>query len=267
MINTNNFLKILALSVGMAATAPSAFAQGFGTVHLSNAPNDNGGMLGAAVIATYQYRGSDERRALLLPVLDYQWISGWFAGTSNGIGYNFSQSAQLQYGLRLTADDGRKVKRANALRGMGDVKAAAEGGAFFNYSPIQGLFLNSSIRYGAGSDRKGLLVNLGADYSTAIAANWYINVGTEVTLANANYMQSFFGVTSAQSSASGYATQLIGSGARDVRAKVAMTYAIDQKISVTGAISLSRLLNDAKDSALTHKRTSGTSAIVINYAF
>jgi MipA family protein len=267
MIITNNSLKTLALAAGIALAAPSTFAQGFDTVRLSGAPGKDSGSVGAAVIAANEYQGSDERRNRVLPVLDYQWANGWFAGISNGIGYNFSQSAQLHYGVRLTADGGREAKRVNALRGMGDVNAAAEGGAFFNYSPVQGLFLNSSVRYGAGSDHKGLVVDLGTDYSTAIAAKWIGSAGAGITLANANYMQSFFGVTAAQSATSGYAVKSAGAGARDVRAKVALTYLIDDRTSVTGAVAVSSLLSDAKDSQLTRKRTSGSAVVAIAYAF
>ena len=209
----------------------------------------------------------EKRRTLVLPVLDYQWANGWFVGVTNGIGYNFSDSPQMQYGLRLTADLGRKESRASALRGMGDIDPAAEGGAFFNYSLPQGLFLTSSIRYGAGASKKGLVVDLGAGYSTAIAQKWHVSAGTGITLANAHYMQSYFGVTGAQSAASGYAAYTAGSGARDVRAKVALTYSIDQRTSVTAALSASSLLGDAKNSPLTRKRTSESGLVAITYAF
>jgi MipA family protein len=268
MFTTKHRLKIIALAAGIAWAAPNAFAQGFDAVRLSSAaPGKEGGTVGAAVIATYEYQGSDKRRTLVLPVLDYQWANGWFAGVSNGIGYNFSGSPQMQYGLRLTADLGRKESRTSALRGMGDVDPAAEGGAFFNYFLPQGLFFTSSVRSGSGVDNKGLLVDLGAGYSTAITPSWRLAMGTGVTLANARYMQSYFGVTGAQSAASGYAVYAAGSGARDLRANVALTYSIDQRTSVTAALSASSLLGDAKDSPLTRKRTSGSGVVAITHGF
>jgi MipA family protein len=267
MTLAQNHLKIITLAAGIALAAPSVFGQGFDAVRLSGAPGKDGGSVAATVIATHAYQGSDKRRTLLLPVLDYQWANGWFAGVGNGIGYNFSTTSQMQYGLRLTADAGRKEHRASALRGMGDIDAAAEGGAFFNYSLPQGLLLNSSVRYGAGADRKGLVVDLGASYWTTLAAKWYLTAGTGITLTNAHYMQSFFGVTTGQSAASGYAVHSPGAGARDVRANVALTYAIDPRTSVTAALSASSLLSDAKDSPLTRKRTSETGVIALAYAF
>lgn len=261
-------LKSVTLAAGLALAAPHTFAQGFDTVRLvSTASGKDGGTVGTAVFFTDEYQGSDKRRTLVLPVLDYQWANGWFAGVTNGIGYNFSGSSQNQYGLRLTVDRGRKQSRASSLRGMGDVDAAAEGGAFFNHSPSQGLVLNSSVRYGAGDQHKGLVVDLGVGYSTEIAPQWYLSTGAGVTLVNAHYMRSLFGVTGAQSAASGYAVYTPGSGARDLRANLALTYSINQKTSVTAAVSASSLVGDAKASPLTQKRTSESGVVAVRYAF
>jgi outer membrane scaffolding protein for murein synthesis (MipA/OmpV family) len=261
-------LKTLALVAGIALAAPNALAQAFDAVRLYGAaPGKDGGTFGAAVVAAYEYQGSDVRSTLVVPLLNYQWANGWFAGVTNGIGYNFSNSPQTQYGLRLTADRGRKESRASALRGMGDVDPAAEVGAFFNYSLPEGLFFTSSIRYGAGSEHNGLVIDLGAGYLTEIAPKWHLGAGAGITLANAHYMQSFFGVTGAQSAASGYAVDKPGSGARDVRANLALTYSFEQKTSVTAALSASDLLGNARDSQLTRKRTSESVVIAVNHAF
>ena len=101
----NNRLKTITLAAGIALATPCAFAQAFDAVRLYGAaPGKDGGTAAAAVIAAYEYQGSDKRRTLVLPVLDYQWANGWFSGSTNGVGYNFSKSPQLQYGLRLTGD-------------------------------------------------------------------------------------------------------------------------------------------------------------------
>ena len=268
MTATHNFLKTLIVTATMALAAPPTFAQAFDAVRLYGAaPGKDGGTVGAAVITAYEYQGSDQRATLLLPVLDYQWANGWFAGVTNGIGYNFSESPQMQYGVRLTANLGRKQGVASALRAMGDIDPAAEGGAFFNYSLPHGLFLSSSLRYGAGIDNKGVVVDLGAGYLTEVAPKWHLTAGVGITLANANYMQSFFGVTGAQSASSGYAVSRVGSGARDVRANVALTYSVDQRTAVTAALYATSLLGDAKDSSLTRKRTSESGVIALSYAF
>jgi outer membrane scaffolding protein for murein synthesis (MipA/OmpV family) len=261
-------LSAIALATGFALAVPGAFAQSFDAVRLYGAaPGKDGGTLGAALVSGYEYQGADERVTRVVPLLNYQWANGWFAGVSNGVGYNFSGSPEMQYGFRLTADKGRKESRSSALRGMGSIDAAAEAGAFFNYSLPDGVFLSSSIRYGAGTNHKGLVVDLGAGYLTEIAPKWHLGTGVSVTLANARYMQSFFGVSQAQAAATGYAAYTAGAGARDVRANVALSYLVDAKLSVTTAFLATRLLGDAQDSPVSRKRTSGSGVLGMNYAF
>jgi outer membrane scaffolding protein for murein synthesis (MipA/OmpV family) len=167
----------------------------------------------------------------------------------------------------MTVEMGRNENRAQNLRGMGDVDSRAEGGAFFNYLLPQGLALTSSLRYGSGDEKKGLIVDLGASHSSVIAERWRLSTGLGITLANAQYQQSYFGVTRAQSAASGYTFYMPGSGVRDLRAKAALTYSIDPRTSLTAALTVSSLQGDAKNSPLTRKRTSGTGVMLAAYSF
>ena len=265
---SKRFLKLAAFAAGAAALAPSASAQAFDVVRLYGAsrPGD-GGAVGAAVIAGQRYPGSSERRTLVVPLLDYQWKSGWFAGTTNGLGYNFSRRPDMDYGVRLTADLGRTESRSSALRGLGDIDARPEVGAFYNYSFSPSLALTSSLRYGSGNDRNGVVVDVGAAYSMVLAPQWRLGLGVSATVANAKYMQSYFGVTPAQSATSGYAPYTVGSGLRDVRASAALTYSVTPRVAITTALSASSLQGDAKDSPVTRKRSAVTGLVSAFYAF
>jgi outer membrane scaffolding protein for murein synthesis (MipA/OmpV family) len=261
------FLRLIALAATLSAAA-GAQAQAFDAVRLFAAPPDkDGGVAGSVVLASTEYPGSKDRRTLVLPVLDYQWANGWFAGTTNGVGYNFSGRPGLQYGLRLTADFGRKENRSTALRGMGDIDAKAEVGGFFNYSIIEGLSLSSSLRYGAGKDGNGIVADFGISYSLAFAQRWRFGVGADLTAANAKYMQSYFGVSPAQAAASGYRADAPGAGLRDVRTGATLSYSFNPRTSVTLGLGTSTLLGDAADSPLVQKKTSATGLLFATYAF
>lgn len=257
----------LALSAAACLlAAPVAFGQAFDAVRLYGAaPGEDAGLVGAVLIAGTEYAGSDERRTMLVPLLDYQWNNGWFAGTANGIGINLSKRPDLQYGVRLTADFGRKASRSSALNGMGDVDAAAEVGAFFNQSLTREVFLTSSLRYGAGDG--GVVIDLGAGYSTALAPAWRLAVGGAVSLANATYLRSYFGVDTAQSAASGYGEYQPDAGVRDARANVALTYSFNRRTSLTTGLSVSALQGDARDSPLVRRATTTNGVMVLSYAF
>jgi MipA family protein len=254
-------------ALGLLAPA-AGFAQAFDTVRLYGAaPGQDGGTTGAALVAGTEYRGSDQRRTLLVPVLDYQWANGWFAGVTNGVGVNLASNPQWQYGLRVVLDLGRSESRSKALRGMGDIDTKAEASAFANYATAAGMFLSSSVRYGSGNDGKGLVVDLGAGHGSMLAPQWRLGLGVGLTLANAEHMQAYFGVTPTQARNSGYRAYNAGAGVRDVRANVALTHLFNRRLSATLALSASGLQGDAKDSPLTRQASTVSGVLGLGYAF
>ncbi|MCV2369087.1 MipA/OmpV family protein [Roseateles oligotrophus] len=265
--STRALLNIALLS-GLALAGQTASAQAFDAARIYGAiPDRDGGALGLAVFGGQKYLGAKETRVLPVPVIDYQWSNGFFAGTGNGLGINFSKQANVSYGLRVTADFGRDEDLSANLNGMGDIKIRPEFGGFVNYNLTQSFVLTSSLRYGAGNDRKDMQLDLGAVYSTMLAPQWRIGAGAAITLVNADYMQTNFGVTAAQSARSGHAVYTPGAGLRDVRANLSLTYAIDQRMAVTGALSARALQSDAKDSPLTRKANSLGGGVVYTYLF
>jgi outer membrane protein len=266
-IHARALLKATLLA-SMAFAGHSAFAQAFDAARIYGAiPDRDGGAIGLGVFGGQKYLGAKETRVMAVPVIDYQWSNGFFAGTGNGVGMNFSRSPQVSYGLRLTADFGRDEDLSPTLNGMGDIKARPEFGGFLNYSIDRSFVLTSSLRYGAGNDRKDMQVDLGAVYSTMLAPQWRVGVGAAITLVNADYMQTHFGVSTAQAARSGHAVYSPGSGLRDARANLSLTYAINKRAAITTALSARALQGDAKDSPLTRKANSIGGGVVGTYLF
>lgn len=263
-------LRTLPLAAGvlLASTGGSAFAQAFDAVRLFGGMSDqDSGSIGLVALNGREYAGSADRVYRVVPRIDYQWRSGWFAGTSNGIGYDFAKRPDLSYGLRVTADLGRDEERSSALSGMGDIGARPEFGAFLNYSPLRPLTLTSSLRYGSGRDRKGLVADLGAVYSFALGPSWRVSAGAAATYVNRDYMQDFFGVTPEQATTSAYREFRPEAGVRDVRTTLSLTYLATPRVAVTAALSGSRLQGDAQDSVLTQKAGTVNGLITVGYSF
>ena len=254
------------LVLALASTA--ACSQAFDAVRLYGAaPDADGGLIGAAVVFGRQYLGSNKRRTSVFPALDYQWRNGFFAGTTNGLGVNLSASPAAQYGVRITADLGRKESRSPALTGLGDIDVRPELGAFINYAVTREVFLTSALRYGSGNDRKGLVLDLGAGYSLPLTPSLVLGAGVAASVVNQKYMQAHFGVDAAQSAASNYAAYTPSAGVRDVRANAALTYRVSDRVRITGAVSLASLRGDAKDSPLVRRSTSANGVLAATYAF
>lgn len=260
------FRLLLAASVFVVAGA--AQAQAFDAVRMYGDPTGDGaGTAGLAAVAGYRYMGSDERRFLVLPALEYRWKNGWFVGTTNGVGYKFSSDPSMQYGVRLTADFGRSENRSQVLAGMGDIKVRPEIGGFFNYSLSRDFNLTSSLRYGSGNDRRGAQLDLGANYGMQLAPQWRTTVGVSTTLVNGAYMQSYFGVTPSQALTSQNAAYEAGAGVRDVRISASVTHFINADWSLTGGLSASSLQGDAKDSPIVRERTPLSGLVALGFRF
>lgn len=254
---------------GLAALlASAAQAQSFDAVRLFAAPpGASGGTAGLAVLVGPRYSGSDEHRVLVVPALDYQWANGWFAGFTNGVGVNLGRSPALQFGPRVTVDLGRSESRSPALRGMGDVDPALQLGGFLNWSPMRAVTVSSSLRWGSGRDRDGLLLDLGVSHGHSLAPRWRLGTSFGLTLANAAHQRSFYGVDAAQSLRSGYALTTPGGGLRDLRAGVSLTHFFGPRTTLTTAVSLTALQGDARRSPLVREDTTASAVVALGWGF
>lgn len=244
-------MKKLLCALLLAAALPSVQAQTsefVQTIPEFYLPKDINYSLGAVALSVPKYHGSDERRYALYPMFDVQWKSGAFFSSVNGLGYNFSKNAAMQYGLRMSLEAARDESRSSKLRGLGDVNTAIEPGAFFNFSLSQQYTLLSSVRYGSGVDHNGVQVSVGGRISTAINPQHRLSASLRANWANNSYMQSYYGVTPQQSQASGYATFTPNAGISDIKLGASWHWTIDTNWSLTTGTSYSRLSGDAAKS-------------------
>jgi outer membrane scaffolding protein for murein synthesis (MipA/OmpV family) len=153
------------------------------------------------------------------------------------------------------------------LRGLGDIPARPEAGAFFNMHLSRELSLSSSLRYGAGQDRNGLLLDLGAHYGWQLAPQWRLGGSVVATYVNRDYMQDYFGITPEQSVRSGYAVYEPGAGVRDVRLGASLTHFFNRDWALTAALSATSLQGDAKRSVIVRESTPVTGILALGYRF
>jgi len=250
-----------------ACSAQAQTAEFVNLVPEAYLPKDVNFSLGGAVLFIPKYKGSDEHRVAAYPLFDAQWKNGAFFSAFNGLGYNFSKNANLQYGLRMSLEAARDESRSGKLRGLGDVSTALEPGAFLNYSFNPNYSLVSSLRYGSGVDHNGLQISLGARATTAVNKDHRISVSIGANWANSHYAQSYFGVNARQSAASGYAPFTPSAGITDVRIGASWHWTIDTNWSLTTGASISRLSGDAAKSPFVFDKTPVSVFSAASYRF
>ncbi|MGL4576987.1 MAG: MipA/OmpV family protein [Casimicrobium sp.] len=253
--------------VAAAAAGPAVvLAQGMEIGPSPPMRTDFEGMIGLGVNYSPEYLGSDEHKARALPLINARWRNGFFAGFPSGIGFNFAPEKPLQFGLALRADLGREESDSDYLRGMGDIEARPELSGFASFT-LNDVTLRTSLSYGSTNDRKGLLLNLGGVWGAPLTNSSRLAFTLDTTFANEEYMQSYFGVTSAQSIASGYNIYSPGAGMRDVRLGVNYLYLFSREVSLNAGLTAYQLLGDAKDSPLVRSANGVSGRVGLSYRF
>ena len=116
-----NIIKLVAIFVGWLWASVTVAQAGVWQASLG---------AGAAYVPRYEGAANNILRAA--PLIDVSYSNGkFFISMTRGVGYNFSDSPYVQYGVRLGLGNARSESDDPHLNGMGDLKYIAEGGLFF----------------------------------------------------------------------------------------------------------------------------------------
>jgi MipA family protein len=212
-----------------------------------------------------QFAGSDQKRVIIVPSGTVFLTNGWFADVVNGIGRNFSTDARFEYGPRASFGVGRE--ETDAIRGLGKIKNALDLGGFANWNVTERFQMQSSLRYGSGYDRDGLLVDVGAAYDVVRFGPASLTVDTSVSFANASYMRSFYGVSAGQSIASGIEPYRPGAGRQWSTAGISLTTPLHAKVLAVVSLEYAHLVGPAASSPYVRRITAPSLEATIVYGF
>ena len=228
-------------------------------------------MVGAGVAAIPEYSGADKLRALPVLQLDYQNSDGFFVSTARGIGYGskidaFSLSAAIGYDAGRGDKNEHFYSGSDALKGMGKIDGAALANLGVVYDA--GAFsLNAQASLALSNRERGNSYQFGAAMPLLTAESDQVMLGAHAKYSDNKNMQTFHGVTAAQSLRSGYKVYSAKKGLESVGLDVNWNHVIDKRWSVATVVGLTRLSGDAASSPLTKRKTSPLLASVVNYAF
>ncbi len=164
-------------------------------------------VLGTAAEVQPVYGGAHAYRLQGGPVINIQYRDIAFATTCEGIGYNFLRGDHYRVGVALAYDFGRRERDDYAnLRGMGNISAAPVVKLFGTtvLSTKFPLILRVDARQIVGG-ANGAVADVGVYMPLPGSSKKFVMfAGPSTTFATHHYLQSEFGVTPAQSLASGH---------------------------------------------------------------
>jgi MipA family protein len=228
--------------------------------------------LGSGVVNGPRYPGSryDFTRGLPLVSVSY---GRFFLGAVPGSGAPAGAGAYLLHtehwaiGLDVGGDS-RKPRRATddpILRGWGDIPGTARAGVFASYTR-DWLSVRGSIS-DAVAHHEGALASLAVEAKYHATQRLTLSIGPEMTWANNQYAQTFFGISAAQSEIAGIAPYRAKSGVNTVGGSAGAAYMLTDHWSLGAHVSYGRLQGDAANSPVTTDKTQRIYAAFVMYRF
>ena len=221
---------------------------------------------GVGVIYGTEYEGSDNYRFMPIPNVSVNYKEGlFFAGIFDGVGTYPIQSENYKVGMSIGWEFGRKEDDdSDNLRGMGDIDTAMVANLMGEYSlgPIQ-----ISGKISRGNSDYGTTATLDVGTMFPVSEHLMVMTSISTTWADADHMQTYFGVSSAQSVRSGYRRYDAKSGFKSVGVSVGAIYDISEKWDVMFMFNGDKLLGDAEDSPITKEDIQPTIFLTTSYKF
>lgn len=244
---TANWLRIMA---GVAVVA-------YGTVSAQAAEDNSTSeqtqskwsiIIGGGGAYMPDYEGSDDYEFQPIPFAsvvydDFIFIRGPSLGV-NLLNYEgFKAGPIARYSFGRDEDDN------NALEGLGDVDDSIELGGFIKYE-IGIWSADLTVTQDVAGGHEGLLAEASTGIAVPLTENLRSSIEASATWADSNYMETYFGVSSAQSAASGYSVYDADGGFKDVGVTLGLDYMFTDRIGIGGRAQYKLLLGDAADSPI-----------------
>lgn len=230
-------------------------------------------VLGATLASTPAYSGSAERKLSLRPVLAGR-VGRWMVSSSSarslagmdlagGISTTVFQDARwsLRVGARLT--HGRSSGDDPMLSGMPNIRSSLgiRGSVGYTFSP--GWRFSGSVQQDV-LHSQGMRANLGLVWSTPLPDGWTMNVNSGLSWANAQAMQTFYGVSPEQALAARPAWRP-DAGLESWGWGIGVSRALSPHWRLAGSIGRGTLLGGAAQSPLTQQRSANMAQVTLAY--
>jgi outer membrane scaffolding protein for murein synthesis (MipA/OmpV family) len=221
-------------------------------------------IIGAGAMYAPEYEGSGDFKVTPIPAVIITY-SDWLTIDPRGVSVTvlehngFSLAGKVGYEMGRDEDDGDR------LRGLGDIDFAATVGAKAAYK-WEGLEIYAELDQTIDGS-ESLIGTVGAEYTAPVNERFFVGAGLSATVANDKHMQSYFGVTAAQSTSSGLREYEPDAGLKRVDFTASATYMVTKNWLVRGEAGLGVLVGDAADSPIVEEELQPSFMAVVGYKF
>ncbi|MEL7025496.1 MAG: MipA/OmpV family protein [Pseudomonadota bacterium] len=212
--------------------------------------------VGFALIANPEFQGSDSYRVLPVPYFDLRYSDQqgvkYFANIPQGFGGYLKRDR----GPRGATNDifvsiapGFANREVEDVDGIDEFGTAAELRVGWEFAR-GGWSLNTTLAQALASGHEGMYLDVGASRRGRIGSRGFWSVGPRLRIADSQYMDALYGVTSSEAAASGLDAFDAGAGLESAGLQGAISVPVGKRWRATTVMGVSRLLSDAADSTL-----------------
>ncbi|MDQ8730232.1 MipA/OmpV family protein [Bradyrhizobium sp. LHD-71] len=211
--------------------------------------------VGAWTYAQPEFEGSNDLTFGASPIINIRRRGEreWLSLPNDHGGPTLFSTANFRFGpsfnfVRERDDD-------DALRGLGSVDWALEVGAFAEFWPADFFRTRVEVRRGFNG-HEGFVADLSADAVWRLAPAWTLTAGPRLSVADGEYMSTYFSVSPFQSITSGLARYDAKGGFKSAGVGSSLTYQWTPAVATTAFVEYERLLGDAAKSPIVEDRGS-----------
>lgn len=220
--------------------------------------------IGIAPILAPAWQGSRDMAFSIYPDLRINYGEVLFASVPDGVGWNAVNTNGWKAGpvakIRFGRDEDNGGSPflvsggSDALRGLGNIGAAAELGGFVEkrFGERRRWRLRAEVRRGLGG-HEGVVADASLTYQLR-SGRTVINAGPRLSAASGDFMQTYFGIDPQQSQRSGLTPYRAKGGLTSYGVGGSVIRPLDQHSAVTVFTGLDRLGGEAARSPLVRER-------------
>lgn len=218
-------------------------------------------VLGVGVAATPAYQGSKDLRVIPIPAIDIK--EGWlFANLRNGIGIAPIDTDSITIGGSAVFVQG--YRRKDVPDGIDKLSDGIGARLFTNIRAGGFVATLGAVKIVSGGT-KGMVADAGLSYPMKISARFTLTPTIGTTWADRKYNDRYFGITLAESLASGLPQFTAGAGIKDVSGLLTASYRLTDRISLSATGGVTSLVGDVKDSPFVEKTTQPSGILTLTY--
>lgn len=237
--------------------------------------------VGSGVLLNPTYLGADSYQLSVLPNIQISYDDLFFASVQNGVGFNLVRKngwkvgpiVRFNFGRDETGNSPFRVVGdvGNDLVGLNEIDFTFEAGGFVAYE-TRSYSARLELRQGVNG-HEGFVADISANkrgFGSIFGKRAIYSFGPRLQFGDANFNNSFFGVSNAESQRSGLGQYSAGGGLTSYGFGGNAIVPLNRKWSVFAFAGYDRLAGEAANSTLVQERGSAnqiSSGLFLTYSF